>query len=76
MATKLPRLNVVMEPCIFQAIRRLSKRQGLSMSLIARDLLLEALAIYEDSFWAQEAEAREKTFLRSKALRHDQAWNS
>ena len=44
------------------------------MSLIARDLLREALVIYEDVFWAKEAEKREKTFMRSKAISHDAVW--
>ena len=76
MATKLPRLNVVMEPRLHQAIERLSKKEGLSMSLVARDLLREALLIYEDMVWAKEAQARERTFVHRKALRHDEVWRS
>ena len=76
MATKLPRLNVVMEPYIFETIHKLSKKEGLSMSLVARDLLREALTIYEDAYWAKEAHAREKTFIRSKAVSHDKVWGS
>ena len=76
MATKLPRLNVVLEPSVYQTIYRLAKKQGLSMTLIARDLLREALVIYEDSFWAKEAESREKTLSKQKLLRHDQVWKS
>ena len=76
MATKLPRLNVVMEPAVFYSIKKLSKKEGLSMSLIVRDLVREALTIYEDTYWAQEAEAREKTFSRAKAKSHKQIWRS
>ena len=74
MSTKLPRLNVVIEPAIFQIIQKLSKKEGVSLSLVARDLLREALIIYEDAFWAKEAENREKTFVRSKALSHKKVW--
>lgn len=74
MATKLPRLNVVLEPRVFHTIEKLSKREGLSMSMIARDLLREALTTYEDAFWAKEAETREKTFVRSKARSHQEVW--
>ncbi len=74
MATKLPRLNVVMEPYVYQTLHKLARRQGLSMSLVARDLLREALLIYEDAFWAKEAQAREKTFVREKALKHQEVW--
>jgi len=76
MATKLPRLNVVLEPGVYKIISRLSKKEGLSMSLVARDLLREALIIYEDAHWAKEAENREKTFVRNKALRHEDVWKS
>ena len=74
MSTKLPRLNVVLEPDLYKTIHRLSKKEGLSMSLLARDLLHEALIIHEDSFWAKEAEMREKNFDRKKALTHAQVW--
>ncbi len=75
MATKQPRLNVVLEPWIYTAIAGLSKRAGISMSLAARDLLREALTLYEDAYWAREAEAREKGFSKRKALRHSQVWS-
>ena len=75
MATKLPRLNVVLEPKVYRAIQRLSQQEGMSLSLVARDLIREALTIYEDSFWSREAETRESTFLRKKALTHNQVWN-
>ena len=74
MATKFPRLNVVMEPRMYRAIIRLSKKEGISLSLAARDLLREALEIYEDTFWAKEAEAREKTMPKKKPLTHREVW--
>ena len=74
MATKLPRINVVTEPYIYQAIRKLAKKEGLSMSLITRDLIREALLIYEDAYWVKEARARERTFIREKALKHNEVW--
>jgi hypothetical protein len=74
MSTKLPRLNVVLDPAVYRSIHRLSAKEGLSMSLVARDLLREALLIYEDSYWAHEAEKREKTFMKDKALSHKHVW--
>ncbi len=74
MATKLPRLNVVLEPQVYQAIQKLSKKEQLSMSLVARDLLREALLIYEDAYWAEEAKNREATFLRKKTISHEELW--
>ena len=75
MATKQPRLNVVLEPSIYATIEGLSRKAGISMSLAARDLLREALTLYEDTYWAREAEAREKGFSKKKGLRHSQVWN-
>jgi len=46
------------------------------MSLVTRDLIREALLVYEDSYWAREAKAREKTFMREKALTHNEVWDS
>ncbi len=74
MSTQLPRLNVVLEPSIYKVIYRLSKKEGLSMSLIARDLLREALLLHEDAFWAKQAEEREKTFSKRNALHHQDIW--
>lgn len=74
MATKLPRINVVTEPYIYQSIKRLAKKEHLSISLVARDLLREALLLYEDIYWAKEAQARERTFVKEKALTHEQVW--
>lgn len=74
MPTKQPRLNVVLDPPLFKAIHGMSKREGISMSLIARDLIHEALLIYEDAFWAKEAEAREKTLHKDKTVSHKSIW--
>ena len=75
MPTKLPRVNVVLEPKVYQAVVRLSKKEGLSLSLIARDLIREALAIYEDAYWAKEAEGRELSLLHKKPVSHKEVWD-
>ena len=74
MSTKLPRLNVVLEQNTYRAIKKLSKREGMSLSLIARDLIREALDTHEDIFWAKEAKKRESTFQEKKTLTHNQIW--
>ena len=76
MSTKVPRLNVVLEPGVYVAIEKLSKKEGLSMSMMARDLLREALTIYEDAYWSQEANSREQSLRHRKPLSHKQVWNS
>ena len=74
MATKHPRLNVVLEKPVLQSVRQLAKRDGVSVSLKARDLIREALELYEDAYWAQLAQERWKTFDRKTALTHEQVW--
>lgn len=74
MATKMPRLNVVLEPPIYFAIVDMAKREGVSLSLKARDLIRQALEFCEDSFWSKEAKRRERTFSRKKAISHKKVW--
>ncbi|MFA4842365.1 MAG: antitoxin, RHH family protein [Candidatus Omnitrophota bacterium] len=75
MSTKNPRLNVVLEPALFMAVKRLAEKDGVSLSLKARDLIQRALEYCEDVFWVKEAERREKTFSKRAALSHKQAWS-
>lgn len=74
MATKMPRLNVVLEKPIYFTIVDMAKKEGISLSLKARDLIRDALELYEDRFWAKEAGLRERTFSRKKALSHKKVW--
>ncbi len=74
MATKHPRLNVVLEPVLMKGVEHLAKSQGLSLSTVARDLIKEALETYEDSCWDKKAAQRLKNYSRSKSLAHQQVW--
>ena len=76
MSTKHPRLNVVLEPSLYAAILRLARKEGVSLSLKARDLIRQALEYCEDVYWTKEAKTREKTFSRKKAIRHKKIWGS
>lgn len=75
MATKHPRLNVVLEMPLYSAVQRLAKKERVSLSLKARDLILEALESYEDGYWTKAVESREKTFHKKSALSHKQVWS-
>ncbi|MGH7799628.1 MAG: antitoxin, RHH family protein [Thermodesulfobacteriota bacterium] len=74
MPTRNPRINVVLEKPLYESIRRIAKKEGISISLKARDLLREALEIYEDRILESIASEREKTFNRKKALSHGEIW--
>ena len=74
MPTKHPRLNVVLEPPVLRSVRRLAARDGVSLSLKARDLIREALELYEDASLGELARERDATFERRKALTHEEVW--
>ncbi|MBF0489592.1 MAG: ribbon-helix-helix protein, CopG family [Candidatus Omnitrophica bacterium] len=74
MATKNPRLNVVLEPTLMKGVDHLAKSQGVSLSTMARDLIKEALDTHEDNHWQKIAEKRELTFSQKKSLSHAEVW--
>lgn len=74
MSTKYPRLNVVLEPPLYNALSSVAHQQGVSLSLIARDLIKEALTLYEDRYWNTIAEQRMKTFSLKKTRTHEDIW--
>ena len=76
MPTKNPRVNVVLEKPLYESVRRLAEKEEVSLSLKIRDLVRQALEAEEDAALAQFAEEREKSFKRSRALSHKQAWGS
>jgi len=74
MPTKNPRINVVLDPKIYEILSKLAQVQGISLSLLSRDLIKEALEIREDLYWQKQAEEREKTFSQKEALSHQDLW--
>ena len=74
MATKNPRLNVVLEPALMKEVNHLAKAQGVSLSTMARDLIKESLETYEDGQWQKIAQKREANFTPKKSLSHNEVW--
>ena len=74
MPTKNPRVNVVLEQPLYDALGRLARREGASLSTAARDLIREALETYEDLTLTRIAEERAITFDRARSLSHEQVW--
>lgn len=70
------RINVVLEKPLYDSIRRLAKKEDISLSLKIRNLVRQAVEAEEDAALAQFAEEREKSFKRSRALTHKQVWGS
>lgn len=75
MPTKNPRINVVLEEPLYQNVKFLAKKEGVSLSTKLRDLVKEALDVQEDLLLGKFAENREKSFRVSKALKHEEVWS-
>ena len=73
MPTKNPRLNVVVNEEIYKIIEKLSLKEGKSMSVVAKELLEDAIDKHEDLLLSEMAQNREKT--SKKAVSHEEAWN-
>ncbi|MEA3333033.1 MAG: antitoxin, RHH family protein [Pseudomonadota bacterium] len=74
MPTKNPRINVVVETPLHNTLQDISEEQGISLSMLMRDLVKEALDLREDRALADFAEERESAFDRGDALSHDDTW--
>jgi hypothetical protein len=74
MPSKNPRINVVLEENLFNNVRLLAEKEGVSLSTKVRDLVREALEIQEDIFLSSFAETREQSLRKSETLSHDETW--
>ena len=74
MPARNPRVNVVLENVLYEAVDHLAKEEGVSRSTVVRDLVKEAIEIREDIDLGRLAEAREKTLRRSRVLTHKDIW--
>jgi len=74
MATKNSKVNIILEKSVYTTIKNLSKKENISISSIARDLIKEALELRKDIALSKFAEEREETFDKSKALSHQEVW--
>ena len=74
MPTKNPRINIVVDPPLYESIEHLAKRQGVSMSLMTRDLIKEALEMQEDIALGQLAAERDETLEEDATLSHEEVW--
>jgi len=74
MPARNPRVNVVLEKPLYEAVDLLAKEEGVSLSTAVRDLVKEAIEIREDIDLARFAERRERTRRRSRSLTHKDVW--
>ena len=72
MPTKNPRLNVVLDTELYEMIEKLSQQEDKSMSVIAKELIEDALEKHEDLVLSEMAMKRESK--SKKNISHDKAW--
>jgi predicted transcriptional regulator len=74
MPSKKPRITIVVDPPVYEQIEQLAERRGVSLSMVARDLIREALVMEEDVALARLAGEREATLREDTALSHAEVW--
>ncbi|MDA8245109.1 MAG: antitoxin, RHH family protein [Elusimicrobia bacterium] len=74
MPAKNPRVNIVLDQALYDVLGRLAARDGISMSLEARDLIKEALETKEDLYWDIVAAERKRTYSAKKSVAHKDIW--
>jgi predicted DNA-binding protein len=72
MPTKNPRVNVVVTDAIQESIAMIAKREGKSISVVAKELIEDALDKHEDALWSQLAMKRAHG--TKKTIPHEKAW--
>lgn len=75
MATKHPRINIALEEPLYARIQELARVKGFSLSMVARELIKDAIEIEEDSLLTSFAEERDTNFDTSQALSHEEVWD-
>ena len=74
MPAKNPRVSAVVDKALMKWLRSKSDDQGISVSLIVRDILMRVRDEEEEQYWAAAGEERLERFSRKEAVEHDDAW--
>lgn len=72
MPTKKPRLNVVLNELTMDQLSELASKRRKSLSIVASELIEEAMELQEDRFFSRLAESRDKP--GKKRIKHKDAW--
>jgi len=75
MPAKNPRISAVVDRGLLKWLRARAKREGISVSLVVRDLLMRVRNEEEERYWAAAGEERIESFSREEALSHDDVWS-
>ncbi len=69
-----PRINVVVEKSLYSIIHDMADKNGISMAMVMRDLVKEAIELREDESLVAWAEEREKNLRGRRLLSHKEVW--
>ncbi len=75
MPAKNPRISAVVDLGLLKWLRSIAKREGISVSLIVRDILMRVRDEEEERYWAAAGEERTESFSRDEAVEHEDVWN-
>ena len=75
MPAKNPRVSAVVDKVLMKWLRSKAADQGISVSLIVRDILMRVREDEEERYWAAAGEERLESFSRGEALEHDDVWD-
>jgi len=74
MPAKNPRISAVIDVGLWKWLRSKAKGEGISVSLVVRDILMRVRAEEEEQYWSAAGEERLGSFSRDDALGHDDVW--
>jgi hypothetical protein len=74
MPAKNPRISSVIDLDLWKWLRSKAKHEGISVSLVVRDILTRARAEEEEQYWAAAGEQRLESFSRDESLSHEDVW--
>jgi hypothetical protein len=75
MPAKNPRVSAVVDKALMKWLRSKADDQGISVSLIVRDILMRVRDEEEERYWAAAGEERLESFSRGEGVEHDDAWS-
>lgn len=72
MPAKNPRLNVVLSKETLDIVEQIAKKEGKSLSVVAKELMEDAIEKHEDLLLSEMAMKRENK--KPKVIPHEKAW--
>ncbi len=72
MPTKNPRVHITLDPTVIEILDLIAQQEHKSLSLVTKELVLQALETKEDLMFSTVAEARDSE--DAEFVSHEDAW--